>query len=109
MAQIYEMPPDTREREKIVGGLIDAKQLIWLVIGAGLCALTTIALYFIMGLFSLIFGLGFLAAGCIFAFKKKEGLMLYPYLKLKHKYKKTIKHYVNAGVHETLTFKGEEE
>jgi hypothetical protein len=105
--KVFEMPPDTREKEKIIGGLIDFSQLIWLAIGLGACAIVVIVFYNIIGLGSAIIGFPFIVGGCIFAFKKKEDMMLFTYIVYKIKFNHTIKTYTNKGFKDRLDFTGE--
>lgn len=86
----YTVPPDTREKEKIVGGLLYLSQAFWLLLGFVIGGSVFILLYnLIGGAFS--FGLGVIIAGAIgvpFAFYKKEDLTLFQYLRLKRAFKK---------------------
>ena len=106
MGRVYQMPPDTREKEKIVAGLFDVSQVIWFGLGVGLGILTVFITYILTELLILgiILAIPLVVLGCIFALKKKEGLPLFTYLRLKHKFKNKIKFYVNAGVQEKLRF-----
>ena len=87
----WKVPPDTSQKEKIVGGVLTAAQLLWMIIGLGIAAGISLTLGPIMGVvgivFGIIVGLGF---GCIFCFHKKNGLPLFTYLRLKNKHKKQI-------------------
>ncbi len=109
MAQTYNMPPDTHEEEKIVGGYIDKYQLIWIVAGAGVGAFLTILFFKIVGPIALVLLFPPLVVGVVFAFKKKDGLPLFTWLRYKRSYKRSIKHYVNYGGHQELCFMALEE
>ena len=104
MASVHSMPPDTREREKIVGGVLDFIQLLWLAGGFVICVAITMAFFKSLGFFSLVFGIPFVAAGAVFAFMKKENLPLPKYIKLKMKYNWKTKYYINSGKKTTLEF-----
>ena len=93
----HQMPPDTREREKIIGGLLDLGQLLWLLLGAGLYGIFLFTFFSMLGGFSFVIGLPILASGVPFAFKKINNLTLFQYLRLKRRYKRKIKGFVNFG------------
>ena len=90
---MYPVPTDISEKEKIVGGLFTAGQLISLLVGVGiglgsgfgLMALTgstiPLALCAILGI----------VGGGLFALLKIKGLSLMKYLKLKKKHKSKVK------------------
>lgn len=109
MAKVYSMPPDTREREKIVGGILDIRQLGWLIVGFILYALFIITFFRILRIFAFILGLPFLIAGVFFAVKKVGEYTLAQHLRYKYKFNRKIKYYINAGFTKTLEFNGEVE
>ena len=88
---LYQVPPDTSAKEKIIGGILDWVQLIWILIG--------LAIGLILGSFFKALGGGMvgmiigLIPGAIFAivfcFVKIHELSVFDYLKYnkKHKYK----------------------
>lgn len=88
----YTVPPDTKEKEKIVGGLLYLSQAFWLALGFVIGSCTFILLYGLLGgVFSITIGI--IIAGGVgvpFAFYKKEELTLFQYLRLKRKFKKKI-------------------
>jgi hypothetical protein len=88
----YTVPPDTKEKEKIVGGLLYLSQAFWLFLGFIIGGTAFILLYGVIGgAFSIVIGI--ILAGGIgvpFAFYKKEELTLFQYLRLKHKFKRRI-------------------
>lgn len=98
------MPPDTREREKIIGGIFDLRQFFWIALGVGLYALVGWIFYKLFSFFILILALPIPVMGFVFALKKVEDIPLPTYLKLKYRYKKKIKYYINYGTHKTLEF-----
>lgn len=88
----YPVPPDLAEKEKIVGGLLTAAQLICLLVGVGVVAVISLTLFPLIGNVSIILGaLIGLPGGCVFAFVKQHGLPLVTYLRLKAKHKKKTK------------------
>lgn len=95
MAITYQMPPDTSEDEKIVGGILDKSQLGWVVLGGGVGAFFTIPLFQYLSLASILFFVPPFGVGVYFALKKVEGMTLFKYLIYKHKFKKKTKGYVN--------------
>ena len=99
MAQSYAMPPDTNEEENIVGGIINKHQLIWLVIGGGVGAFVTLILFKLIGAISLIFAFPPIVVGCVFAFRKVENMTLFDYLRYRHRFNKSVKHFANFGNH----------
>ena len=87
----YSVPPDFSEKEKIVGGILTAAQLICIIVGIACAALFSIITYhFLKTAASIIIGvIIFIPLGGVFALLKIKGLPLYTYLRLK-KYHKTI-------------------
>ena len=91
MAQ-YPVPPDLSEKEKIVGGLLTAAQLICLIAGIGGMAIFSLVFFQFLNNIAIIIGaVVFLPLGCLFAFLKIKGLPLFTYLKLKSGHKKKVK------------------
>jgi hypothetical protein len=92
----YTVPPDMKEKEKIVGGILTISQFIWLMVGLLIIGAVMFLLYYLNGAFSMVIGapLG-LAVGLPFAFYKKEELTLFQYLSLKSKFKKKRKELPN--------------
>ena len=93
------VPPDTSEREKIIGGLLDIHQLCWLaggvlILGVVPCILMKDTIGVPGLILFLIIGLAF---GASFAFVKIKGLPLFSYLKYKMKFKKSIHIFTNQG------------
>lgn len=109
MASVHSMPPDTREREKIVGGILDFVQLIWVVIGLVICAVITMTFYRALSWFALVFGLPFVIGGLILALGKKDSLPLPKYIRLKVKHNTKVKFFINSGFKSDLDFTAEEE
>lgn len=87
---VYSVPPDISEKEKIVGGILTAAQLICILIGVGCAAVFSFLFFQIIGTAAIILGvIIFIPIGGIFALLKIKGLPLYEYLRLK-KYHKTV-------------------
>lgn len=85
MPRSYKMSADTREEEKILGGILTAKQGGWLALGFGITAIGIVSLQGLIGPIPalIISAPPGIAVGGIFAFKKKEGLSMFQYLRLK--------------------------
>lgn len=92
MLKSYIVPPDMKEKEKVIGGLLDLNQFFWVLGGLGLGA-TVFALLFniVGGTLALIVGFAFCFSGVPFAFYKKKDLTLFQYLTYKRKFKKKKK------------------
>lgn len=84
---MYKIPPDVKEKEKVIGGVLTLIQFLWLLGGLGgglfLFVVTWLATN------SLFFGLLFFVAGigvsAPFAFYKKNELSLFGFLKYRRK------------------------
>jgi hypothetical protein len=98
------MPPDTNEKEKIIGGIFTIGQTLWIVGGAGIAAVIAIALFRFIGVLVFPLCIPPIIAGFVFALKRVGEYSLPKYLYLKHKYKNKIKYYINDGKHERLEF-----
>ena len=103
---IYNMPPDTREREKIVGGILDIRQFGWIAAGFALFVIHALIMFRFVNWISLVVGLVFIVWGVVFALKKKDDMPYPTYLRYKFIYNSKTKHYINAGFHEDLEFSG---
>ena len=101
---IYSMPPDTREREKIVGGILDITQLAWIAAGFILYALHAIIMFRFFNWVSLVDGFVFIIWGGFFALHKKDDMPYPRYLRYRLIYKMKTRHFINAGFHEDLEF-----
>lgn len=108
MARIYQMPPDTREKEKIIGGIFTISQFVWIVLGIVLYVLCFLALFRPLRAFAFVPPVPFLVFGFVFALKKVGDLPLPVYLKYKRQFKKKTKIYINSGVHDSLDFSTKE-
>lgn len=87
----YPVPPDMREREKIIGGLLDLSQFIWILIGLGIGAGMFVLTFPLFGKGSIVFGILGIFSGMPFAFYEKHGLSLFEYLKRKRTFDKKTK------------------
>lgn len=105
--RIYDMPPDTREREKIVGGIFDLYQLAWIFAGAVLYVIHAVLMFRFVSYLCLVVGLVFIVWGFFFAIKKKDDLPYPTYLRLKIKHKRKTRYFVNAGFNRKLDFSGD--
>lgn len=98
--QMHRMPPDTRDKERIFGGVFNVIQAVFIgigfVSGLGLFALFQGVLGFLP--LSVIAFLGGFGVGLVFALYKKRDLMLHTYLLRKHKFNKKNKYLVNRNV-----------
>ncbi len=98
----YTIPPDTRGKEKIIGGIFTVSQFIFLVLGV-LVGFAMVLLFFKLTNSFIAAGIGFvLGVGPFvpFAFIKNHELgemELFSYLRLKRKFKKSRKEYPNVN------------
>lgn len=93
----YHVPPDMSEKEKIVGGIFTAVQLIWLIIGLGLAALISFTFFGLIGNAAIVIGILIgIPFGFIFALKKMHGLTMIDYLKLKRVHRQITKKLPNS-------------
>lgn len=85
----YKMPPDMKEKEKIIGGILTLVQFFWVLIGLALGAgFFVIGFGIIGGKASLIFGGIIALSGVPFVVYKKNNLTLFQYLRFKRAFKK---------------------
>ena len=97
MAKIYQVPPNTAEKEKAIGGVLTFAQFGWLIMGLVIC-LIIFAIVFLMTqdkVIGIIAGAPFLLVGVPFAFYKKYEMSFYKYLKLNKAFKKKTKQLIN--------------
>ena len=95
----YNVPPDISEKEKIVGGLLTAAQLICILIGVGAAAISSFLLFQIIGSAGIIVGVViFIPIGGVFALLKIKGLPLYEYLRRRAHHKKITKKLINHRI-----------
>lgn len=98
MPRAYKMSADTNEEEKILGGILTAKQGGWLALGFGIMAIGIVSLQGVIGpVPSLVLSAPVgIAVGGIFAFKKINGLTMSQYLRLKSGFKRKNKMLLNT-------------
>lgn len=104
MSRIYNMPPDTRERDKVFGGILDMRQVGWLAFFGGLGLVVILLIGKLIIWLGLILSIPFFIVGGIMAFKQKLGMPYPEYLKLKRRYNNTIKYYINSGRYNKFDF-----
>ena len=90
MSMVYNVPADTREKEKIIGGLLTIGQFGWIVGGFLLGLASFAGVYLLTGAVIIAgpVGIMFAASGLPFAFYKINGVPLPVYLIRKSKFKK---------------------
>lgn len=86
---LYPVPPDTKEKEKVIGGLFDWGQFFWMLAGAAIGILLFAGTYITIGseVLSAILGILGIATCLPFVFVKKRELSLFTYLMYKRKLK----------------------
>ena len=97
MGKYYQVPPDMKEKEKIIGGLLTLQQFYWILGGTGLGAVLFIATYVLthIGFLAIMLGILGIASGVPFAIVKKNDLPLFTYLSRKRQFKKKEKKLIN--------------
>lgn len=93
LRESYQVPSDSKEKEKIIGGLLTINQTGWLALGFGIGAGLFMLMYSLTesrGLSLSMFVIG--AVPCLpFAFFTKRELTLFQYLIQRRKFKKKTK------------------
>lgn len=80
----YQVPPDMKEKEKIIGGLLNLNQFFWILIGLAIGAGFFAATFSLIGgIPALIIGVILCLTGMPFAVYKKNGLTLFQYMRYK--------------------------
>lgn len=97
MARNYEIPPNTNEQEKAIGGVLTFIQFFWLLGGALLGILVYITMFSVTKIQFISIPLGILVAlsGIPFAFVKKHEMTLFNYITTKRKFNKKNKKLIN--------------
>lgn len=86
---VYQVPPDMKEKEKIIGGLLNINQLLWLIAGFAIGATVFVMLFsFIGGIPALVIGGVFSLTTTPFIFVKKQDLTLFQYYRYKFAFKR---------------------
>lgn len=95
--KIYPVPPDMKEKEKVIGGVLNLNQFFWLLGGFGLGALFFILSFVTIGngILSCFLGLIGLLSGTPFAFKKKLDMTLWQYISRKRALKRKTQKLIN--------------
>ena len=111
----YPMPPDTSAREKIVGGLLDWTQLLWLLAGLVVGLLIGGFLNLFLSTVGLVIGLiPGIAGGLYMGFAKIHQLTVINYIRYSIKHKKKTKRLPNVRLEalddgKTISFEKVEE
>ena len=97
MARVYQMPPNTSEKEKAIGGILTFSQFGWLILGLIICLIIFAFCYLFTGdkVVGIVLGAPFLPIGVPFAFYKKYEMSLFRYLKLNKVFKSKTKQLIN--------------
>ena len=97
MARSYDIPPDTSEKEKAIGGILTFVQFGWLIGGLVLGLLIFLILYIPTQSYILagIFAVPFALTGIPFAFYKKYEMPLLTYLRTRKKFNGKTKKLLN--------------
>ena len=109
--QMYSIPPDTRDKEKIIGGLFTLTQFLFLIIGFGAGALIAFLLNtFATGgdgsmnavaiLFGMTIGMGIFAPFAFIKIRSMGDMELFKYLICKLKFEKRNKEYPNININQ---------
>lgn len=86
---MYRVPPDTKEKEKIIGGILNLQQFFWVLGGLAIGALIFTLTFPIFGLgFSLFLTLVGVSSSLPFVFYKKNGLTLFELIKYTRQHNK---------------------
>lgn len=85
----YSVPPDTREKERIVGGILTWEQTQYFILGVILCAIVFVTLSTTLDvILGAILGLPLLATGPVLAFMKLAGMPVADYYRLRYRHGK---------------------
>jgi len=98
MARTYDIPPDTSEKEKAIGGLLTFAQFGWLIGGFVIGLLIFLGIYMLIKntVIGVICALPFALIGLPFAFSKKYEMPLLTYLNVKRKFKSKTHKLINT-------------
>lgn len=97
MAKMYQIPPNTGEEEKAIGGILTFVQFFW-ILGGFILFLVSTAFWFVLlkdAIMSGIISSPLLITGLPFAFYKKKDLTLFQYIKRKREFNKKSKKLIN--------------
>lgn len=96
----YEVPPDTRQKEAIVGGIFTASQMIFMAVGFIAGALLAMSLFatfnsIVAAGIGLVLGWGPFLPFAFVRISKMGNMELFQYLLIKRKYNKGQKYWLN--------------
>lgn len=93
----YYIAPEVTEREKIIGGVLDAVQITWIAVFIILGIVVGVGLYYIISWFAIPFGVAVASIGFVFAFYKHRdnNLNLFTVIKRNLSYIKKTKVLLN--------------
>lgn len=93
----YQVPPDMKEKEKVIGGVLNINQFFWLVGGFVLSAVLFMIFWSLTKILviALFFALVGGASTTPFVFYKKKELTLYIYITRKRAFKKKTHKLIN--------------
>lgn len=94
---MYQVPPDTKEKEKVIGGLFDWGQFFWFLTGGAIGIILFLVVFTVtkVPILAGIVGILGILSTFPFVFVKKKELTLFGYLYHKRKLKKQTGNLVN--------------
>ena len=97
MARRYEIPPNDKEKEKSIGGVLTFVQFFWLLGGAIIAVFVYLSLFALtrVQIVAIIPAIACCLIGLPFAFFKKYNMPLATYLITKRKFDKKSKKLIN--------------
>lgn len=97
---IYNIPPDTKEKNKLIGGVLNINQMFWLMGGGALGAVFFIL--FSLGTENVAISIFFFLVGVSlslpFVFYKKGDLTLFQYISRKYKFNQKTFRLINKRI-----------
>ena len=94
----YTIPADINEKEKIIGGILNINEFLWVLSGFVLGLIVFAALTPLLGQAAIVVGALVVPTGVPFVLVKKEGLTLFEYLKRKREFKSKVKRLPNIRI-----------
>jgi hypothetical protein len=94
---VYQVPPDTKEKEKVIGGMLNWTQFFWLLAGFVFALMLVFLTYLVTKsiiLCAVIFLIGF-GFSVPFALVRKLDMPLFTYLSRKRSMQKKTKNLIN--------------
>lgn len=97
---IYHIPPDMKEKERIIGNVLTLNQFFWLLGGFGIGMVGFVFTFTLfhslpVSIFMLIVGMGL---SLPFVFYKRGDLTLYQYITRRHRFLKKNHHLINKRI-----------